>query len=242
MKFIGHELGEKMVDYNTPKYMGFSQIQANIKFGRRHSASGAFLDPFTHRTNLQVVTSARVTKIMIDPNTKQAYGVEFHKKLGKYTVKAKREVILSAGTFHSPQLLILSGVGPKDHLRELGKHEYRFFFKINVNKCGFFVGIPLVHNLPVGQTLYDHIAYLPLLFRINETIFPSTQPLEPIENLKWLINGTGVLTSLGGVEALAYIKTDASQEKENYPDIELILASKYQFLHQHIWFEKMSTR
>ncbi|XP_018569546.1 glucose dehydrogenase [FAD, quinone]-like [Anoplophora glabripennis] len=201
----GIEMGEKVVDYNTPKYMGFSQIQANLRFGRRHSASSAFLDPISDRTNLHVVTSARVTRVLINPETKVAYGVEFFKKLVKHTVRAKKEIILSAGTFHSPQLLMLSGVGPKNHIRELG--------------------IPLIQDLPVGQTLYDHIAYLPLIFRINETMIPSTQALEPIESLKWLINGTGVLSSLGGVEALAYIKTDASKEVEDYPDIELILAS-----------------
>lgn len=131
-KSTGHELGEKLVDYNTAKYMGFAQIQANIKFGRRHSASAAFLDPFLHRTNLHVVTSARVTKILINPDTKEAYGVEFHKTLGKYTARARKEVILSAGTFHSPQLLMLSGIGPEDHLRELGTYEKQTYFSLKV--------------------------------------------------------------------------------------------------------------
>ncbi|KAJ8917306.1 hypothetical protein NQ315_002324 [Exocentrus adspersus] len=207
MEPVGHELGEKLVDYNSAKYMGFGQIQANLKHGRRHSASAAFLDPVTNRSNLDIVTSARVTKILIDPSTKEAFGVEFYyKKTGeKYAVKARKEVVLSAGTFHSPQLLMLSGVGPKDQLQKFG--------------------IPLVQDLPVGKTLYDHVAYLPLIFTINQTIVPSTQALEPTEALNWIFRGTGFLTSLGGVEALAYIKTNASEEHGNYPDIELLLAS-----------------
>ncbi|KAG5900290.1 hypothetical protein JTB14_000817 [Gonioctena quinquepunctata] len=123
----GTELGQKLVDYNTPDFMGFSQIQANQKFGRRHSVAAAFLDPIRGRPNLQIETSARVTNILIRPDTKEAYGVEFYKGKQKYTVSAKKEVILSAGVFHSPQLLMLSGIGPKDHLKELGtsKRIYR---------------------------------------------------------------------------------------------------------------------
>lgn len=79
---------------------------------------------------------SRVTKILIDPQTKKTIGVEFVKKGRNRTVYAKKEVILSAGTINSPQLLMLSGVGPKDHLENLG--------------------IPVIQDLPVGQNLLDH--------------------------------------------------------------------------------------
>lgn len=79
---------------------------------------------------------SRVTKIHIDPQTKKIIGVEFVKKGKNRIVFAKKEVILSAGPINSPQLLMLSGVGPKDHLTNLG--------------------IPLIQDLPVGQNLLDH--------------------------------------------------------------------------------------
>ncbi|KAG5900291.1 hypothetical protein JTB14_000818 [Gonioctena quinquepunctata] len=201
----GTELGQKLVDYNTPDFMGFSQIQANQKFGRRHSVAAAFLDPILGRPNLQIETSARVTNILIRPDTKEAYGVEFYKGKQKYAVSAKKEVILSAGTFHSPQLLMLSGIGPKNHLKELG--------------------IPLIKDLPVGETMYDHLSYLAAIFTVNETNISPVQALEPVEWSNWLRNGKGFLTSLGGVEAIGYIKTDESKELANYPDIELLLTS-----------------
>jgi choline dehydrogenase len=198
----GQQLGEKIVDYNTPDFMGFAQIQANIKFGKRHSVADAFIYPIVNsRRNLKVLTSARVTKILIEPKTKRAYGVMFRKGGKNFIVRASREVILSAGTFNSPQLLMLSGIGPKEHLESLK--------------------IPLIKNLPVGQVLYDHIAYLGLAFTINQTVEPREALFHPSELFNWVFNGTGVYTSLAGVEALAYINTGSIPDPK-YPDIELI--------------------
>lgn len=101
--------------------MGFSRMQSTQKNGRRHSAKAAFLDPIRSRSNLNILTQARVTKILIDPETKTAYGVEYYHKNKKVTVRATKEVILSAGTFNSPQLLMLSGIGPEDQLNKFGK-------------------------------------------------------------------------------------------------------------------------
>lgn len=197
----GVELGEEIVDYNTPKYMGFGQLQANQKFGRRHSSYDAFIEPvLSHRKNLKVLKFARVLKILID-NTKTAQGVIFRKNGKIYTVKASKEVILSAGVFNSPQLLMLSGVGPVGHLQDLG--------------------ITPVVNLPVGQVLYDHIAFLGLAYTINKTVEPREALFNPVEALNWLFRGKGFFTSLGGVEAVAYINT-GSESIRNYPDIELI--------------------
>lgn len=89
-----------------------------------------------YRHNLHVAIFSRVTKILIDPQTKKTIGVEFVKKGKSRLVLAKKEVILSAGPINSPQLLMLSGVGPKDHLKNLG--------------------IPVIQDLPVGQNLQDH--------------------------------------------------------------------------------------
>lgn len=107
--------------------MGFSKLQATLQRGTRHSVASAFLLTSANRPNLEIVTFARVTKILIDPDTREAYGVEFYKKNIKHSVYSKKEVILSAGTFHSPQLLMLSGIGPQQHLEEMG--EYILFIK-----------------------------------------------------------------------------------------------------------------
>lgn len=102
-------MGSKSVDYNTEDFMGYSKIQANLKTGRRHSVADAFLLPVENRKNLKVLTSARVVKLLIDPRTKEAYGVEYIKRRRRYRIKAKKEVILAAGVFNSPQLLMLAG-------------------------------------------------------------------------------------------------------------------------------------
>jgi len=83
-----------------------------------------------------VAIFSRVTRIIIDPQTKKAIGVEFIKKGRSRIAYARKEVILSAGPINSPQLLMLSGVGPKDHLKNLS--------------------IPVIQDLPVGQNLLDH--------------------------------------------------------------------------------------
>lgn len=200
----GQELGYELVDYNSPDQFGFSKIQATIKRGRRHSVAKAFLQPITGRKNLNILTGARVTKLLINPSTKEAYGVQYTKGRQKFIARSRKEVVLCAGAFNSPQLLMLAGIGPKQHLQELG--------------------IPLVVNLPVGQTLYDHISFLGLILNTNRTLEPMSNLFDPRQLLSWYEHGIGPLSSLGGFEALGYIKTNASTEKEKYPDIEIILS------------------
>lgn len=92
------QLGLPYWDYNTPtSSFGASTVQATIRKGRRNSAATAFLWPVKDRPNLDIVTSAFVTKVLIDENTRNAYGVQYTKYGKKYKVTAKREVILSAG-------------------------------------------------------------------------------------------------------------------------------------------------
>lgn len=197
------QLGHKFLDYNGRNQFGFGYVQSNTLKGHRHSVAKAFLSPVKHRKNLHVVTEARATKIIINPKTKHAIGVEYYKNNKKYRIRAKKEVVLSAGTFHSPQLLMLSGIGPKKHLQELG--------------------ISVLQDLRVGETMYDHICYPGLAFTVNITdatiIFDKL--LNPIYTAQWFI-GEGPLTDLGGVAALGYIKTNKSKEKIDYADIEII--------------------
>jgi len=99
--------------------------------------------------------NSHVTRIMIDPVTKLAFGVEFVKDQKLYHVRATKEVVLSGGSVNSPQLLMLSGVGPR---KELAKHR-----------------IPLIKELSVGENLQDHIGLGGLTFLVN-------QPVSIVEN------------------------------------------------------------
>lgn len=96
------EAGYKLVDYNGRSQIGVSYVQSTVKNGRRWSAEKAFLRPIRKRRNVKILTGSRVTKIIIDPDTKIANGVEYYRNRKKYMVKAKMEVIISAGAFNSP--------------------------------------------------------------------------------------------------------------------------------------------
>lgn len=96
-----------------------SYTQATEGYGRRWNAEKAYLRPIRHRPNLIIRTNALVSKVLID-NTNTAYGVEYIKNRRHRTVFAAKEVILSAGSQNTPQILMLSGIGPADHLSELG--------------------------------------------------------------------------------------------------------------------------
>lgn len=199
----GKEMGYRQVDCSSPDQLGFATVQATMKNGRRQSVAKAFLSPVRRRRNLQISTSSMVTKILIDPKTRRAYGVEYMRNGRTYTAKASKEVILSAGTFNTPQLLMLTGIGPEKHLRELG--------------------IEMVYDLPVGLNMQDHLAFTGLVFTVNKDIALSPRTVLRREVFaEWMMNGTGPLACLGGVEGIAYIKTNVSKEPGPYPDVELI--------------------
>ncbi|XP_046414140.1 glucose dehydrogenase [FAD, quinone]-like [Neodiprion fabricii] len=198
------ELGNKILDYNGEDQLGFSYIQSTIENGRRCSAAKAFLRPVLGRKNLHVLANTRVTKILINPRSKAVYGVEFIRKRQLTQVFTRKEVILSSGAFNSPQLLMLSGIGPKEHLEELG--------------------IPVVQDLRVGKNLQDHISFLGLTFlasNVGESLNEKKLLNDPKYLIEWLRYGRGPLTLTGGVEAIGYVKTKYNNFPANQPDIEL---------------------
>jgi choline dehydrogenase len=124
-------------DFNGAAQDGVGQFQVTQKDGQRHSAADAYLTPALRRPNLTAVTGARVTRLLIEGN--QVTGVAYLQNGRLHEARARRSVLLCGGAIHSPQLLMLSGVGPADHLRAMG--------------------IPVVSDLPgVGQNLQDHVA------------------------------------------------------------------------------------
>ena len=139
------ELGKKNIDYNGETQNGIGEVQLSLDSNRRHSADRAFLEPVRSRPNLNIRVNSFVTKILIDSDSKNAYGVRYVKNQQTFNAYASKEVILSAGSINTPQILMWSGIGPKNHLIEND---------INV-----------VQDLPVGERLQDHLMYALTIFR-----------------------------------------------------------------------------
>lgn len=202
----GVEMGFENRDANGEFQTGFMIPQGTIRRGSRCSTSKAFLRPIRHRKNLHIAMHAFVTKILIDPVTKIAYGVRFKRNGHMFTIKARKEVILSAGSLNSAQLLMLSGIGPKWHLDQLG--------------------VPVIEDLPVGENLQDHYGTGALAFTVEKPVTLVQTRYENIPSvLKYAMFGSGPLTVLGGVEGMAWIPTKFQNRSKDWPDIEFHFVS-----------------
>jgi len=171
-------------DYNGPEQDGISMFQVTQRGGRRWSAADAFLRPALRRPNVELVTGATVLGIELEGD--RAVGVRYRKRRGGEAVaRAEREVVLSAGAIGSPQILMLSGIGPAEHLN------------------GF--GIAPRHELPgVGDNLQDHPA-VAMLWEVQgePTLYGADKPRYLAE---WLLRRTGPLTS-SVAEVVAFVRT-----------------------------------
>ena len=177
-------------DYNGAEQGGAGLFQFTIKDGRRHSAATAFLKPALNRPNLNVITRAHTTQILLQQD--RAVGVEFITgKNQTQQATARKEVIVSAGAFQSPQLLMLSGVGPVDALRS--------------------AGVAVKKELPgVGQNLQDHL-FSGVSSLCSQRGVSANSHISPLNQLKALatffISGKGPMTS-SPLEAVAFLKTE----------------------------------
>lgn len=177
------ERGLPFLDYNGRQQIGVDYTQSTTRNGRRFSAADAYLTPVKDRKNLHVMIESLVSKVIIDPETKMAEGVQFTHKGEIFRVFSKKEVILSAGPIMSPQLLMLSGVGPRRELRRFN--------------------IPVISDLPVGMKYLDHSSLSPISAvtnLVNETIDQMRITSEDIED--FVENGTGKLSIPAGDEVL----------------------------------------
>lgn len=197
----GIEAGYPKVDYNGPSQVGFSYLQATIEKGIRKSSNAAYIYPVRKRKNLHVRKNSRVVKLLIDGN-KRVYGVRFYSGGKYFNVNATKEVILSAGALNSPQILMLSGIGPAKHLSALG--------------------IPTVVNLAVGYNLMDHTAPGALTFTVNATTVSMDRLLDIDIIDNYLSTYEGPISSAGGVESIAFIETDKPYNPNGYPDLEFL--------------------
>lgn len=199
----GQEAGYPLSnDLNGAQRDGFGAVELTVGKGRRSSAASAYLRPAMKRPNLTVLTGAQSRRIRFDG--KRATGIAFRHKGEDKVATAAREVILCAGAINSPQLLMLSGVGPANHLAEHG--------------------IAVVADLPgVGQGLQDHLA--------AHVKYRSTRPwsmlryLNPLRGAlamgQYLLTRTGPLAD-PGMSVCCYVRSDPALDE---PDIKMLLVS-----------------
>jgi choline dehydrogenase-like flavoprotein len=174
----------RVPDYNGPEQDGVSMFQVNQQNGRRWSAADAFLRPALKRPNLEVVTNALVTGIDLEGT--RAVGVRWRDRRGReQRARAEGDIVLSAGAIGSPQLLLLSGIGPAGELRE--------------------AGVEVRHDLPgVGRNLQDH-PFVTILWEVSDTdtLLGADSPRQMAE---WVLRRSGKLTS-SVAEVCAFVRT-----------------------------------
>lgn len=206
----GQQAGYRLnTDFNGPEQEGVGVYQVTHKNGERFSAAKAYLTPHLGRPNLQVITGALTTRVLTETvdSLPRAVGVEYRTDGGRGAPQSLKlnpggEVLLSAGAFGSPQLLMLSGIGPAAHLREHG---------INV-----------VHDLPgVGENLHDHpdvvmVVNAPKVTDLLGISLPGV--VNMVKGIfEWRRSRSGMLTS-NFAEAGGFIK---SAPMEAIPDLQL---------------------
>lgn len=203
----GEELGYDIVDVNGAQQTGFAFYQFTMRRGTRCSDAKAFLRPIRLRKNLHIALQTHVTKVIIDPETKRALGVEFIRHGKTQAVYARREVILSAGAINTPHLLMLSGIGPRPDLER--------------------VGIDVVHEAPgVGRNLQDHIAIGGIIFLIDPKISVIYRRMVNFNSaLRYAVTEDGPLTSSIGLEVTSFINTKYANHTDDWPDMNLFFTS-----------------
>jgi len=177
---------------NGQEQSGFNRAQVTAQNSVRFNAAKAFLSQARDRTNLHIFKQSQATRVVFEG--RKAVGVEFLRNGDKQIVKATKEVILAAGAIGSPQLLMLSGVGPAERLTKLE--------------------IPLVHDLKgVGQNLQDHPQFLAATFSVprEDTQLDMT--------FQYFKNRTGLLSYTGALSVNGFISTNYDQR--DYPDVQM---------------------
>lgn len=185
-------------DINGPNYMAAGKVQFMKKNGRRVSSAKAYLTPLPD--NLMITLHSYVYKVLLD-EYKMATGVLFMKNGQRYHAQAKLEVILSGGSINTPQLLMLSGIGPKS---ELEKH-----------------GIPVIADLPVGENLVGHVGFHGIQIQSDTKLYDKNKTITQ-HICEYQQSGTGTLANIA-IDGMAYLST---VEETDYPDVEVFLSSR----------------
>ena len=189
-------------DMNSDVTEGFGFYDINAGAGRRMSAATSYLEPISKRRNLMVIPHAQVVKILIENNS--ANGVEFFWKGKLRQLFAEKEIVLSSGAIKTPQLLMLSGIGPENELEKFG-------IKVKLN------------SPKVGKTLQNHVCYRPQY--LCSAPISSSKHLQPLNilkaGMKYVFDKSGPLAETYAV-AGGFLKTDKTLE---VPDAQVVLLS-----------------
>lgn len=195
----GQEMGYQNHDVNGANQTGFMLPQMTIRRGSRCSTSKAFLRPVKNRSNLHIAMDAHVLRVLFNAN-KRATGVEFLRDGKQQIVRCRREVVLSAGAINSPQLLMLSGIGPSEHLTEFG--------------------IPVISDLRVGNNLQDHVGLGGLVFSVNEAITVTKERFQTLSvMMEYILRERGPLAS-SMVDGVAFLNSKYADKSGDYPDVQ----------------------
>lgn len=187
-------------DLNGADSEGMGLRQLSIRAGRRETTAGALLRPALGRPNLTVMTGMHATRVVLDG--RRAVAVEARAAGANLVVKAHREILLTAGAIHSPQLLMLSGIGDGEHLAA--------------------VGVTVRHDLPgVGRNLHDHLAS-PVHMRTQNPesygVSLRAMPRNLLNVAEYLLFRRGPLAN-NVFESAAFVKSNPALDK---PDIQLV--------------------
>jgi choline dehydrogenase len=187
-------------DYNGAEPEGVARVDHTVGDGKRSSSARAFLRPAMRRANLTVETRALCHKVIVESG--RAIGVQYEQRGAVNTAYAEREIVLSGGTYNSPHLLMLSGIGPADHLREFG--------------------IPVVADRKeVGQNLEEHVN-AQINFDLNQPIsFEEHMRLDrfAVSVVQWALTGKGYAAGFP-TQAACFLRMRAESER---PEIELLV-------------------
>ncbi|XP_041979499.1 glucose dehydrogenase [FAD, quinone]-like [Aricia agestis] len=217
-----HERGLPFNDYNAAEQVGTLQAQAFSKGGERVSTNSAFIHPIRYkRKNLVVRTNSVVNKIIIENN--RAVGVMYEHEEVIYSAFATKEVILSAGAIDSPKLLMLSGIGPRDHLKSLN--------------------ITVIKELAVGENLQDHVTFNGIIIALpndTSTLVKNIDMLQEVREYKEQAIKSGPISANGAVSSIAFIKTEPQLIA---PDIQFQIdhvTFREEYLREPVLFEKLA--
>ncbi|XP_030377979.1 glucose dehydrogenase [FAD, quinone]-like [Scaptodrosophila lebanonensis] len=199
-------------DFNGRTQTGFAPPHGTLREGLRCSANKGYIRRSWQRPNLDIVLKAFVERVLIDARSRRAVGVAFEYGLVKYKVRATREVVLAAGALASPQLLMLSGVGPREQLQPLG--------------------IEVLQHLPgVGGNLQDHISTSGAHYTFDSGtpgkhlsfIVPE---LLNIESVEAFVRGTDSFFYASPVsEVMGFVSTKYQDPALDWPDVQIFLGS-----------------
>ncbi|CAG9831001.1 unnamed protein product [Diabrotica balteata] len=195
-------------EYNPEDPIGTVTGNVCIQNGQRQNTAKVFLGKYKDRKNLYVATHSFVEKILVDPVTKTASGVIARINGKTLTIQTTKEVIVSSGAINSPQLLMLSGIGPRENLEE--------------------VGINLIKELPVGENLQDHLIHIGFDIALSlDSIRPEHKTEKILDQLyEYFMHQTGYMSTVGTINYWTFVNTKNNSE---FPNIQY----HHTFLGQH---------